>query len=186
MANFKESMKLLFQAEFSNRKDKFLHKNKKENGYTLGGVYEKWNKDSIDWNLVREVVAQNHGDLKKASVVLYSYENVMDSVWGVYKTTYWDKMRLDEVNSQKIADEMFLFGVVAHPRNAIKLAQRLVGVVDDGIIGSKTLAALNAYDESKFDLEFDIKEKNYFDSIVKNKPHLAFNLDGWKNRAEYV
>ena len=87
MANFKTSMKLLFDVEFSNRKEKFLHQNKGEDGYTLGGVYEKYNKAAIDWNLVREVVAQNHGDLKKASLVLYSYQGVMDSVWNVFKKT---------------------------------------------------------------------------------------------------
>lgn len=184
MADFKKSMKLLFEAEFSNQKEKFLHQNKGEEGLTLGGVYEKYNRVNINWEYVRGVLEKHKGDFKKASVELFENEFVMDSVSAVYRRNYWGKMRLDEVNSQKIADEMFLFGVVAHPKNAIKLAQRLVGVVDDGIIGAKTLSALNAYDESKFDLEFDEREKRYFESIVKNKPHLSINLVGWKNRAD--
>jgi lysozyme family protein len=95
-------------------------------------------------------------------------------------------MRLDEINSQHIANEIFIFGVNVNWKIAIKEAQKLIGVAADGIIGTQTLKALNNYDEHVFDKKFDDVEIAYYEQIVKNKPHLAHNLKGWINRALYV
>lgn len=43
------------------------------------------------------------------------------SVAEFYKREFWDKMRLDEVQSQKIADEMMVFGVNTHPKTAVRI-----------------------------------------------------------------
>jgi hypothetical protein len=186
MARLDKSLKLLFQVEFSNMPNKFLHKNAGEDGYTLGGVYQKANPLSIDWNFIQDVVDKNNGDIKRASVELFLNERIMLNVKEVYRDKYWNYMKLDDVKSQKIADEMLLFGVVAHPKNAIKLAQSLVNVTVDGLIGNQTLNALNSFDESKFDIDFDILEKDYFEELVVHNPILAINLKGWKNRADFV
>lgn len=186
MANLDKSLKLLFQVEFSNLPNKFLHKNKGENGYTLGGIYQKANPSSIDWNFIEDIVAKNNGDIKRSSVELFLNPRITKEVKDVFRDKYWNAMRLDNVVSQKIADEMFLFGVVAHPKNAIKLAQRLVGVSVDGLIGIKTLSALNSFDASIFDLSFDNLEKGYFEGLVINSPRLVINVKGWKNRADFV
>jgi hypothetical protein len=186
MANLDKSLKLLFQVEFSNKPNKFLHKNAGEDGCTLGGVYQKYNKTNIDWNFVEDLLAKNDGNIKRTSVELFLNERIMSNVKEVYRDKYWNYMKLDDVKSQKIADEMFLFGVVAHPRNAIKLAQSLVNVTVDGLIGNQTLNALNSFDESKFDIDFDILEKYYFEELVVHSPRLAINLKGWKNRADFA
>lgn len=179
-------MKLLFQVEFSSNPVKFLHQNKGEDGLTLGGVYEKYNKDNIDWKYVKSTLDKHGGSFKAASVELFEDSYILGQVYKVFKEKYWDTLSLDKIVSQKIADEMFLFGVVAHPRNAAKLAQRVVGVVDDGIIGPGTIKALNSFNEAVFDVEFDKAEKKYFQGVVDRNPKLAINLAGWKNRADFV
>lgn len=186
MASLDKSLKLLFQVEFSNMPNKFLHKNKGEDGYTLGGIYQKYNKDNIDWNFIEDLLAKNDGDLKKSSVELFLNPRIMKEVKDAYRDKYWNYMKLDDVKSQKIADEMFLFGVLAHPKNAIKLAQSLVNITVDGLIGNKTLNALNSFDENSFDLKFDDLEEKYFEKIILRSPRLAVNLKGWKNRANFV
>jgi len=186
MANLDKSIKLLFQVEFENKPNKFLHKNAGENGYTIGGIYQKANPLSIDWNFVEDLLLKNDGDIKKTSVELFLNERIMSNVKDVYRDKYWNYMKLDDVKSQKIADEMFLLGVVAGTKNAIKLAQSLVNVTVDGLIGNQTLNALNSFNESKFDINFDVLEKDYFEDLVVHNPKLAINLKGWKNRADFV
>ncbi|WP_405763244.1 putative peptidoglycan-binding domain-containing protein [Campylobacter fetus] len=86
-----------------------------------------------------------------------------------YEREFWDKMRLNGVESQIIADEIFCFGVNAGVKTAAKLAQKLAGVQPDGIIGIKTLSALNLVDEDKFSLQYDKLEIQHYESLVAKK-----------------
>ena len=88
-----------------------------------------------------------------------------------YKKNYWDSINLNYIESQKVCDEMFMFGVNCGIKQAVKLAQRVVGVADDGVIGNQTIQAINNYDESDFDREFDIEEMKYYDSIIQKNPN---------------
>ncbi|WP_321969877.1 putative peptidoglycan-binding domain-containing protein, partial [Campylobacter fetus] len=78
-------------------------------------------------------------------------------------------MRLNSVESQIIADELFCFGVNAGIKTAVKLAQKLVGTPLDGIMGVQTLRALNSADEDKFSLQYDKLEIEYYESLVAKK-----------------
>ena len=53
----------------------------------------------------------------------------------------------------------------------------------DGVMGTQTLNALNAYDEDKFNVEFDSYEIAYYASLVSKNPKLKIYTNGWKNRA---
>ncbi|MBR8461621.1 hypothetical protein KDE12_01995 [Campylobacter sp. faydin G-105] len=58
-------------------------------------------------------------------------------------------MQLNRLHSQRIADELFIFGVNAGVLNATRLAQKLLGIKCDGIVGEATIKALNSYDEAE-------------------------------------
>lgn len=73
-----------------------------------------------------------------------SLRNIPFSQWqDILKTMYWDKMCGDEILSQGIAnicvDWLWASGV-----KRIKNIQSIVGVKADGIVGPKTIAAINA------------------------------------------
>ncbi|UOR06232.1 hypothetical protein MUN82_03850 [Hymenobacter aerilatus] len=68
-----------------------------------------------------------------------------------YKAKYWNPLRLDEVESQSIATQLADFGVNAGTSRPAKLVQYVLakeleieGIAVDGIIGRKTINALNA------------------------------------------
>ena len=67
--------------------------------------------------------------------------------------------------SQKIADEMMVFGVNVGIGHAIKAAQRIAAVPQDGVIGPKTIAALNKVDETVFDETYDLLEIDYYEKL---------------------
>ena len=59
-------------------------------------------------------------------------------------------------------------------------------MVDDGIIGEISLAAINKVDEEKFDKEFDRAELEYYNMLIKQNPKLRIYANGWRRRAEAV
>ena len=73
-------------------------------------------------------------------------KNISDAEWkAVYKTMFWDKWKADSIQSQKIANILvdWVWGSGVH---GIKNPQRILGVVDDGIVGNKTISAVNFAD----------------------------------------
>ena len=95
-------------------------------------------------------------------------------------------MRLDEVDSELKSCELFVFGANVDTVPAVRVLQRLLGVVVDGIMGQKTLKALNDYNEQSFDVDFDRAEIAYYRNLVKAKPEYHIYERGWINRAEKV
>jgi len=228
---YHRAYKILKQKEFSNDPKQFLHKNQIEEHLTLGGVYEKFHKDKIDWHFVHNVLKICDFDLievnkmekernklkdtfplhdahkaelqekikyiesklelqnkflKRASVMLFNDNDTRFSVAMLFKNDFWDKCRLDEVQSQKMCNEIFLSAVHIGVLNACKLAQKQVKVLQDGIIGNITIKALNRFDENRFDTEFDDLEIEYYQSLYVKNPKLKMNNNGFVSRAESV
>jgi len=186
MADFTKSYRILKGAEFSNKPKKFLHINENENDLTIGGVYEKWNRYNIDWEFVRKILTACENNFERASTMLFNDEEMQVDVISAFRHGYWSKCRLDDVNSQIIANEIFISGTNIGNEQAIKMAQDVVGVTIDGIIGIKTLRALNNFDEHVFSEDYDVKENEYYLAISKDNPKLAINVEGWRNRAALV
>lgn len=185
MAQFKKSYKILNDAEFGSNPEKFLHQNPTEDFVTLGGIYEKYHRLKIDWNFVHKILKAT-GDMKRASNMLYHDKVIYQQVYEFFYKEYWLGLKLDEVQSQKICDEIFLSAVHIGKKNSIKLAQKLVGAQIDGYIGDITVKCLNNYNENEFDKFFDkIEIENYQNMMEKNEK-LAFYKQGFINRANFV
>ena len=168
MQNFTNAFYTLMSLEFNNPKNA-LHKNPNEKGLTFMGIYEAAHPSWQGWEQVREAI-NAYGDLEKASVALYNDDALIEKVKIFYKKEFWDKMRLDDVDSGLKACELFVFGVNVDTVPAVRVLQRLLGVAVDGIMGALTLKALNNYDERAFDVDFDKAEIAYYRNLVKAKP----------------
>ena len=187
MANFAPAYLKLSQAEFGNKPEQFLHKNKNEDGYTIGGIYQVANPDAFDWEFIEKVLAVCEFDLKRASVMLYADRQTKEAVFTFFKKEYWDRALLDEVMSQVQADNIFLSGVHIGMRNAVKLAQKVAQTQQDGIIGQYTLKALNnGFDDNYFKMQFDKLELENYDNLIERNPHLSWARQGFINRVYAV
>ncbi len=184
MADFKKAFEIVKRLEFKDPSNA-LHKNPGEDGWTFMGVYQKAHPNSGIWKELARYQAITN-DTKELSRLLYNNNAARNEVERIYKTEYWDKARGDEIASQQIADEIFIFGVNAGMKRAIKAAQEIVGVKPDGVIGPVTLKALNAYSEKLFDILFDASEAEYYASLAAQKERFAKFEDGWLNRAKAV
>lgn len=185
MANLSKALETLFSLEFSSSKN-ILHKNKYENGFTCYGIYQSAHPTWKGWEIVKSYYELNDYDIEKTSIALS--DNQLIKVWveDFYKENFWNVAKLDNIQSQKIAEEIFIFGVNVGMKIAVIKAQKLINVIADGICGNMTIKALNSFSEDTFDIQFDEYEKQYYEAIIKNKPYLSINKNGWFNRAKAV
>mgnify|MGYP000807403415 FL=1 len=80
------------------------------------------------------------GDIDVDDLRLLTREDVVNRV---LKPHYWDRWKADDIKSQSVAN-ILVDWVWASGAHGIKIPQRLLGVSVDGIVGPKTLAAVNA------------------------------------------
>ena len=185
MASLDKSMALLKQVEHSNRNDKLLHKNEGEHGLTFFGIYECKHPNWKGWYIIKRYLA-NEPDIEKCSTILANVSDLTKLVYDFYRREFWNKANLDDIEDQRKADEIFIFGTNVGMKIAIKKAQELVGVVIDGDVGPKTIKAINEYEVEKFDVFYDIEEKEHYDTLCSLNKRLIVNQKGWYNRADFV
>lgn len=105
-----------------------------------------------------------------------------DDARAIYKEHYWDRVKGDEIESQIVAGEVFDMAVNAGVRTSSKMTQAIIGTLADGIIGSKTLEALNGVDDEKFVLAFKLARVARYTNIANKNPTQRKFLRGWINR----
>ena len=101
----------------------------------------------------------------------------------VLKPYYWDRWQADRIKSQSVA-EILVDWVWGSGRYGITIPQRILGVKVDGIVGPKTLAAVN--EANPRDLFFRIKAARvrYFLDICRARPANKKFFRGWMNRLD--
>ncbi len=106
----------------------------------------------------------------------------------LYKRDYWNPLRLDEVESIDIAEEIFEQAVnmgrgtaARHTQEALNYLGRAVRI--DGSIGPKTLEAINNFADKRllFKVLNGIQFCRYF-TIVKADPSQSEFARGWLRR----
>ncbi len=130
---------------------------------------------------ITESVARQHGykgNMKDLS---------LEFAKSVYKKSYWDVIKLDQVNDYKLQYEMFDSAVNCGTKMAVKFIQRAYNLlstssslVDDGIIGPATLKAINGYSkpERLYKLANAYQCKYYIDITEGNPKNKSF-IYGW-------
>jgi lysozyme family protein len=98
----------------------------------------------------------------------------------IYKKVYWDKIKGDEINNQKIAEIIFDTAINMGAYFAIKSAQKILNVKQDGIIGAITLNALNNVNEEVFTKDYKLSRIAKYVDIAKGDK-IKF-LRGWIKR----
>jgi len=72
----------------------------------------------------------------------------------IYKKMYWDKLHCDQLGFV-VAFQLFDAGVNHGNSQAVKFLQRALSVVDDGVIGAKTIAAVSKLDDLQIVMLFN-------------------------------
>jgi len=99
-----------------------------------------------------------------------------------YKAHFWDDIRGDQLNDQRVAACIFNF-YVNTGKPAKTIAQLVVGATPDGSIGDMTVQRINAVDPERFIMAYSLgKIARYAEICNRNRDQSKFLL-GWINRA---
>lgn len=113
-------------------------------------------------------------------------KNLSDKDWyEIFKTMYWDRWKADGIKSQSVAD-ILVDWVWASGVHGIKRPQRILGVSPDGIVGNRTIAALNAADPKKLFDAIKADRAKFIDEICKARPKNEKYRRGWMNRINAI
>ena len=181
MSNFNKTMVKIFKHEGG-----FVNDKSDSGGATNMGItkrtLEKWRGEKLTVKDVRELTKKEAKE--------------------IYQDKYWDVMRLDAVDSDQVASAIMDFGVNAGPRTAIKTLQKALNdygesLVVDGLIGNKTIRAINTITDSEDEnterfeyifllLFFKLRIK-YYTNLAKRRPKDRKFLYFWNHRSlDYV
>lgn len=109
-------------------------------------------------------------------------KGITDAEWiEILKTMYWDKWQADRIKNQSVAN-ILVDWVWASGNNGIKRPQKILGVTVDGIVGEKTLAALNEQDPGSLFEAIKADRIKFIDEICKARPANEKFRKGWLNR----
>jgi lysozyme family protein len=101
-----------------------------------------------------------------------------------YRENFWQKIRGDEIRSQAVADSIYDFAVNSGVGTAVKVAQRILGIKDDGLVGRQTLNAITLWaDPDKFLLRYALAKIDRYADICSHDPGQKQFLLGWVNRS---
>ena len=100
---------------------------------------------------------------------------------SILKMLYWDRWNANEIRSQSIAEIVCDF-VWASGVHGIKVPQDLVGVIPDGIVGPKTLAAVNSRNPRELFDQIKIARFDFIEDICRKRPANNKFKRGWMNR----
>ncbi len=99
----------------------------------------------------------------------------------IFREGYWNRWQADRIASQSLAD-ILVDWVWASGVHGITRPQRILGVDTDGIVGEKTLAALNMREPEPLFQQIKAARIAFVEGIVRNNPSQKVFLQGWKNR----
>ena len=109
-------------------------------------------------------------------------KNIDFETWRhLLKSTFWDKWKADQIKNQSLAnlvvDWYWGSGIWG-----IKNPQQCLGVANDGIVGQKTIDAINSADQEAIYRKIWKRRRDFYYGIVANKPTQKAFLKGWLNR----
>ena len=113
-------------------------------GETYMGISRKFNPNVKFWKVIDEIKSKNKNITnKEMNAILKKNNSIIGEIKNIYKNKYWDKLYLDNLNSQKVAEELFDTAVNMGVNVAIKILQNALKVKTDGKMTNDLIKIIN-------------------------------------------
>lgn len=130
-------------------------------GITIGALAE-WRKDPV--NLV-DVRSLTEAEARR-----------------IYLERYISAPGFDHIKDDRLRALVVDFGVNSGPHTATAWLQKSLGVTPDGVIGLKTLGALDSCDASRVYLKLCAARMRFLGRLITDSPSQAVFAAGWMDR----
>ena len=153
--------------------DKYTNNKKDKGGPTKYGItLATWRRVGYDKN--------GDGVLNEKDIKLLT----KDDFHRVFKQNYWNACKADKIQDQSVANMLVDFAYNSGVSRAVTYLQLTLGITADGIIGNKTLFAINKSNGERLFERFKKTREDYLKSIARGtqKDHLV----GWLRRVSYI
>lgn len=108
-------------------------------GETYAGISRKANPSWAGWKII-DSTRKKQGFPKS----LNNNTELKQLVKNLYRKNYWNLIWGDKINNQRVANELYDFGVNAGVAQSIKLSQRQFGLRETGVMDNNLLSKLNS------------------------------------------
>ncbi len=108
-----------------------------------------------------------------------------DVVERVMRPHYWNRWQGDRIRSQSVAN-LLVDWVWASGKHGITNVQRILGVKADGLVGEKTLAALNNSDQHALFDRIKNERRAFIDTLCRKDPAQGVFRKGWLRRLDAI
>lgn len=153
--------------------DKYTNRKNDNGGPTKYGItLATWRKVGYDKN--------GDGVLNEEDVKLLTEEDFH----CVFKENYWNACKADKIQDQSVANMLVDFAYNSGVNKAVKHLQLVLGITADGIIGNKTLYAINKSNGERLFKAFKKDRKAYLKRIAVG--YQKGFLKGWLRRLSYI
>ncbi len=134
------------------------------------------------------------GGETKYGITKRSYPNVdiknltIPQAKVIYYRDFWLPGPYEQIAYAPLAEKVFNSAVNMGSSRAYRLLQDAVNVlggklVPDGVLGPKSIVAINKMDGNKVLIQFRVEQANYYHSLVARRPSLGKYIKGWLRRA---
>ncbi len=156
------------------------------------GGYQNLVSDKGNYNSKRERVGTNYGVSARFYERVIGRPPTVEDMKAItqfdahilFKNEFWDTIKADEIQSQGVAEMIADHAINANPRVTTKIVQRTLNkyfgkqLVVDGVIGVKTIEAINSVDSQKLFAKIGQGRLQYYKSL-KDYKHFA---NSWNSR----
>lgn len=117
------------------------------------------------------------GDIDADDIKILS----LDDAYMVFVKMFWNRCNGDKIRNQSIADAIVDWTWTSGKWGIINV-QRILGLIDDGIVGPQTIKAINATNQVWLHSRIQAERINFINAIVKKTPSQKKYERGWKAR----
>ena len=167
MAEFDQAIVHVIQAEGGYR---VVRVEGDRGGQTCAGISRRANPKWAGWELVDQGIPADDPE-------------VVERIHERYRNAYWNPVGAEHIDDQDLATAVFSCAVLSGPKTAVRLLQMAVGSDQDGIIGPRTLAGVNAAHNGLTIAGFTLARIARYVAICNNDRSQSKFLLGWINRA---
>lgn len=100
---------------------------------------------------------------------------------AIMRRNYWNRWRADDIVDQSLAN-LLVDWVWGSGRHGILLPQKMLGVTADGVVGAKTIEALNRQRPREFFAQLRLRREQFLRGICVSRPANKKYINGWVKR----